>query len=683
MYRRRRWRTFAATLALSLGSLAIPAAALADGQLDPVYNGTGYHVGTVGEGTVFSNTDTRIPMIVQANGSVVIGGSRGGFMTLARYTPTGQLDTSFGSGGFATAQFSGTPTSGPGNSGATALTTDGPNGTGNIIVAGFGASQSEFAARFTANGAFSGAAVCYAPHLIDYTARALAIKGGSVVLVGYARDRHPSIAVPGTPAVIYGQRAVVALPPVANPPVVSTTACGTYSDNGGLSLGSSGVQIDGLGHDGTPAPDLISQAGRQYDGVAANADGSYVVASTIGPDGASWVQKFSAAGVGVLDPTFNPLGATPGRLPVGGVNFHAMKLGAGVDTSTYIAGESVDAAVAGNRQMLVARVSATGALGAFGAGGIARVKVAGGNDSGQALTFQGTNIIVGGSANLGGKAAFGMVRFNAAGTRDNLFGPNGQVVTPFGAPAVNGFVTGMAVNGNFVYVSGRLQDPAGLATVSARYFATGAPAPPLPPPAASTQGVDQITTSSARITGTVNTSNTASTWWIQYGTTTAYGAATAPQPLGASTDDVDVQTALTGLAAGTVYHARVVISNTQGTVGGDDVAFTTLGTATAAGAGSGGSAGGTAGGATGGTGSKGTTPVTTKKKQVSKRCVITKVTGKPINKARSTLMSKGCKVKVVYKKSHRKRGTVLTINRKVGKKLAFHALVTVTVAKKF
>ena len=36
-----------------------------------------------------------------------------------------------------------------------------------------------------------GAAVCYAPHLIDYTARALALRGTAVVLVGYARDRHP------------------------------------------------------------------------------------------------------------------------------------------------------------------------------------------------------------------------------------------------------------------------------------------------------------------------------------------------------------------------------------------------------------------------------------------------------------------------------------------------------------
>jgi hypothetical protein len=384
------------------------------------------------------------------------------------------------------------------------------------------------------------------------------------------------------------------------------------------------------------------------------------------------VQRFAGAGNGVLDPTFNGTG----RVAVPAVNFHAIRLAA-ADGSAYVAGEAVDPAVAGNRQMLVARISAAGVLGNFGSGGIARVKVAGGNDSGQALAFQGTNIIVGGAANLAGRSAFGMARFSATGVRDTTFGANGQVVTPFGAPSVNGFITGMAVSGNFLYVSGRLSDPAGLATVAARYFATGAPPPPLPPPAASTLGVDQITASSARVTGTVNTSGTASTWWIEYGKTTAYGAKTVAQPLGASTDDVDVQGAIAGLTAGTAYHARIVISNTQGTVGGDDVAFATTGTAPAGG----GTAGGTAGGAAGGT--KGTTPATTKKKKVARKCVIVKVTGKSINKARSTLISKGCKVKVIYKRSHKKNGTVLSINRKVGKNFVFHALVKVTVAKKF
>jgi len=184
MYRRRRrWRTVASTLALTLGSLAIPAAALADGLIDPNFNGTGYAVGPV-----FSGQDNRVPMVIQSDGKIVVGGSAGGAMTLIRYNLDGSVDSTFGNGGAAQRQFAGTPTSGVGNSGATAMTLD---AAGNIVVAGYGGSQSEVVARFSAAGTFLSSTVCFAPHLIDYEARALAIKpNGSIVVVGFARDRH-------------------------------------------------------------------------------------------------------------------------------------------------------------------------------------------------------------------------------------------------------------------------------------------------------------------------------------------------------------------------------------------------------------------------------------------------------------------------------------------------------------
>ena len=65
-----RWRTFATTLALTLGSLAMPAAALADGQIDPTFNGTGYDVGPA-----FSGQDNRVPMVIEPDGKIVVGGS--------------------------------------------------------------------------------------------------------------------------------------------------------------------------------------------------------------------------------------------------------------------------------------------------------------------------------------------------------------------------------------------------------------------------------------------------------------------------------------------------------------------------------------------------------------------------------------------------------------------------------
>ena len=388
--------------------------------------------------------------------------------------------------------------------------------------------------------------------------------------------------------------------------------------------------------------------GACYDAVVALPDNRYVVASTSGADGAAWVQRYSATGVGALDTTFNG-----GRVTFGATSLHALALLG--DGSVLAAGESTDAAVSANRQMLVAKIGTTGALGAFGAGGIARTLVAGGTDSGQAIAVQADgSVLVGGQANLAGKSAFALTRLSSAGVRDDTFGNHGQTVTPFGTPAINGYITGIALSGNLLAVAGRLTDANGLAVVAARYFATGAPPPPPPPPAASTLKVDGITGSGAHITGSVNANGTASHWWLEYGTSTAYGAKTT-QVAVSGTGDVDVGVTLTGLNSGTLYHARFVIGNGIATVPGDDVTFTTLGSPGAAGAGAGAGA--------------------------KKFCKVPKVTGKKLNPARRKLLARGCKVKVVFKKSKRPKGIVLKQSRKAGKKLKWHAVVKLTVAK--
>ena len=178
--------------------------------------------------------------------------------------------------------------------------------------------------------------------------------------------------------------------------------------------------------------------------------------------------------------------------------------------------------------------------------------------------------------------------------------------------------------------------------------------------------------------GTVNANGTASNWWIEYGTTLAYGATTAPQPIATLNDDTDVNGALAGLAAGTLYHARIVVSSTAGTDPGDDVVFTTLGTPAPV-------PPVTGGGATGGTtptgGTKPTTPAKPKAK-AKKQCIVPKVTGKKLNKARTSVYAKGCKVQVKYLKSKKAKNTVLAQSRKAGKKLGYRAVVKLTVARR-
>ena len=145
----------ATTLALTLGSLAVPAAALADGQLDPAFNGTGYHVGSATEGTLFSQLDNRVPMVVQADNSIVIGGSRNGFMTLARYTPTVPSTRRSATNGFVdpVRRHALQPGRQRGDG-------DDADAGGDIIVAGFGGSQSMVVARFSQSRRRSRSVTC-------------------------------------------------------------------------------------------------------------------------------------------------------------------------------------------------------------------------------------------------------------------------------------------------------------------------------------------------------------------------------------------------------------------------------------------------------------------------------------------------------------------------------------------
>ncbi|HEY3612740.1 MAG TPA: delta-60 repeat domain-containing protein, partial [Gaiellales bacterium] len=377
---------------MSLGSLAIPAAALADGAIDPNFHGTGYHFGTTADlttptdGIVLAGSVTRLGTVVQADGRIVVGGqSSDGFMTLVRYNLDGSLDHSFNNGtGIVKQQFSGTPAGLPGTSGASALTQD---SAGNIYVAGFGGSQSEFAARFTASGVYTSSAVCYAPHLIDYTARALAVRpNGTVVIVGYARDRHAAILDPSglTQPTIYGQRAALTLPVSGN----STTACGAYVDE----QGSTGVTADGISHAGVVSDATLS--GRWYEGVASLANNSYVVVSTngttVGNDTGAWVQRFTAAGA--LDATFNAAGAVHGRVSIAGANLHAVTIAPG-DGTVYAVGES-------GGSMLLARITTAGVLAT-----LSPYTVASGGNTGQAVALQADGkVIVAGGATGGGNA---------------------------------------------------------------------------------------------------------------------------------------------------------------------------------------------------------------------------------------------------------------------------------------
>jgi hypothetical protein len=94
-------------------------------------------------------------------------------------------------------------------------------------------------------------------------------------------------------------------------------------------------------------------------------------------------------------------------------------------------------------------------------------------------------------------------------------------------------------------------------------------------PAAATGPAQQVQFASATVSGTVNPSGAATSYFFEYGSTSAYGMQTSPASAGSGTANVPVEQMLSGLAASTTYHYRLVATNSTSTSLGSDRTLTT------------------------------------------------------------------------------------------------------------
>ena len=96
-------------------------------------------------------------------------------------------------------------------------------------------------------------------------------------------------------------------------------------------------------------------------------------------------------------------------------------------------------------------------------------------------------------------------------------------------------------------------------------------------PKTTTQAASSLTGAGAKLNAAVNPHGLATTYYFEYGTTTAYGtkAPTSPASIGSGFADVSVSQTLSGLSSNTTYHFRVVAENSEGTSYGKDESFTT------------------------------------------------------------------------------------------------------------
>ena len=94
-------------------------------------------------------------------------------------------------------------------------------------------------------------------------------------------------------------------------------------------------------------------------------------------------------------------------------------------------------------------------------------------------------------------------------------------------------------------------------------------------PTTNTSDAQDVTATTAIVSGTVNPRGVPTTAYFEYGTTTAYGSRTPDQVVGADNGNKTVSATLAGLTPGTNSHVRIVATNADGASTGDDQTFTT------------------------------------------------------------------------------------------------------------
>jgi plastocyanin len=175
-------------------------------------------------------------------------------------------------------------------------------------------------------------------------------------------------------------------------------------------------------------------------------------------------------------------------------------------------------------------------------------------------------------------------------TLEGTVNPSGQATTysfEYGTSTAYGHKTGETPAGEGTVAEPRSATVSGLSPAATYHFRIVAKNPTGTtlgtdhtfqtdgPPSATTGGATTVGITEATLTGSVRPNGFATTYFFNYGTTSAYGQKTAEAAAGSGRSAVPASAPLTGLAAATTYHFQLVAKNASGTTAGTDATFTT------------------------------------------------------------------------------------------------------------
>jgi uncharacterized delta-60 repeat protein len=394
-----------------VASLAFSAAAIAAaGDLDPTFSGDGKQT------TDFGDIDAATGVALQSNGKIVVVGVTGnsGDFALARYNPSGSLDTTFSGDGKQTTDFGGTNGD---KALAVALQSD-----GKIVVvgrAGLGSSSSWALARYNPNGSldptFSGDGKQTTAHGQGSRANAVALQAdGKIVAVGTGVSEwiiarynpngslDPTFSGDGIQTTPFGAQNIAngvavqsdgKLVAVGSESVHLDFALARYNANGSLDTSFSG--------DGKQTTDF----GGYNEAKAVTLQGNKIVAVGAGLVGFN-TGDFAVARYnpnGSLDPTFSGDGKQTTNF---GGDDVANDVAVQADGRIVLAGVATGGAT-GN-DFALARYNTNGSLDTSFAGGGRKRTNFGGTDSANGVALQGDGRIVAAGS---GNADFALARY--------------------------------------------------------------------------------------------------------------------------------------------------------------------------------------------------------------------------------------------------------------------------------